>query len=247
MWAPSSNLPLTRSQRTRSVSLNNISVPARPWEGIPNPFGFPTIGEQLLDIHTATSKLRPSQQVAINDGSLHILRSPRSQRTAPRGTDKLGVSFEGGDLLLVGGEVYVADEIVLDDSEGYPYEAHYNSPLRQEFMLEHNSSRIFSQTFSGGRFLLQEIDLDWVPPFLGLIIYTEIPRELPVNFSILRPQSFRVRCKRLDGIGGKKSFRQDQVSALSTGLSPDLCRLLLANRKPQHVGPPFDASAHSVV
>ena len=218
--------------------MNNISIPARPWEHIPNPFGFPTIGEQLKSVHGAPS---PSTSTQTPFSGLVPYSSSNSARTSSAGVDRIGLGFSKGDLLLANSEIYVADEVVLDDRTGTPYALHWRSPLYHEFVVEVSSSKIFNRSFSKGASFLQEVDPDWVPPFLGLVLDDYDYHTTPVGFITVVPQGFRVRARLLsDGQGGKrKSLHHDKVAVAGREISVELYELLKANRQPQYVGPKF--------
>jgi len=200
----------------------------RPWEQIPNPFGFLPVSEQLKQIHSP--------------------QGPGSgKRTAPFAKDWLGQSFTKGDLLigtrLQSNGLFEVDEIVLDDGKGNPYQGysyglHLNTRDHQLYWASHPYDPLKNARLTA----VQLIDPSWISPHLGLFapsrrsFYYDIPPE----FTALAFQSFRVRVKPVDGDPKRRSLGPDQITAVGGApLTRELSELHLQALKIPFLGDPI--------
>lgn len=196
------------SRAANAIGSTGSVVAKRPWEHIPNPFGFPTLSEQAQQVFYAPPTFVRHFQ--------NTQQQKYPQRTAPLGRDWLGRGFRKGDTLLatVSGEseFVVVDEVFLDDPKGQPYKAGHSL-----LVLDTGRREVFSYSYDWNSrdFTLYPVDGDWLGIHLGLFTRGETPKGLDSNFVELELQGFRVRCKPLAGDGKKRSLTQAQVTVLN--------------------------------
>jgi len=200
---------------------NLSSAHPRPWELLPNPYGFPSLADQV-------------QQVAPLRGS-GLAGAPKlPRRSSPVGRDSLGIGFSVGELVLtsLGGVGRAAEvlEISLDGTNRKPHLS--GAPFlldqrsQQLFRFETKMTRIGSSNDSRFRYelMLYPVDMGWQGIHLGLIEIDVSSRfygaKLPTNFIGVQLQSFKVKARVLQGDCKPATFRQYQITAYG-GLPQD--------------------------
>lgn len=204
--------------------MSSLSSPhPRPWELLPNPYGFPSLADQV-------------QQVEPLRGS-NLAGAPKlPRRSSQVGRDSLGIGFSVGDLVLtsLGGIGRAAEvlEVSLDGTNRKPHLS--GTPLlldqrsQQLFHFEREMTRIGGSSSSSSRFHdrlhLYPVDMGWRGIHLGLIeidvrsyFYSA---QLPANFIGVQLQSFKVKARVLEAGAKPATFRQYQITAYS-GLPQD--------------------------
>lgn len=210
-----------------AIPASNVSIGnngPKPWDDLPNPFGFPTFGEAAKGIHY--------QPVAVNVFGKYTPKAGSklpARRTAIVGRDWLGVGFEVGDLLLAQSagnqSIFEADKIVLDEEDGTPY-LDFNGNL----VRNRNTGEIFStkqalRRPSGQDFQtsieLHPIDYSWLGVHLGIVSLggATMPG-LSHDYERVALQSFRVRVKPIDASDGsrKRNFPQSSVTVYGNSM-----------------------------
>lgn len=214
---------------------NSANRELKPWERLPNPFGFPTLVALASHALPYPYSGRPAKPVA---------------RTSPVGRDMLGVGFNLGDPLLVrskDGELkrVVADKILLDYSNGTPLH------ISPDEICENNSSLLLLHRPSGAFYApkdvwrtgyLQEVDSSWISNGLGLVNLGNIGRlhEVFEDFDYFNFQSFQVRVRPEDG-GRPVYYHQRQITVPGV-TDPQLIQAYLEAQKIPLIGPQIFAS-----
>jgi len=198
------------------------SAHPRPWELLPNPYGFPSLADQV-------------QQVTPIRGS-RLAGAPKlPRRSSPVGRDSLGIGFSVGDLVLtsLGGVGRVAEvlEVPLDGSNGKPHLS--GTPLlldrrsQQLFQFQQKVTRVNSSRFDT-QLYLYPVDMGWQGIHLGLMEFDLNSyfhsAKLPSSFTGVRLQSFKVKARILEPGGKTATFPQYQITAYG-GLPQDAALL----------------------
>lgn len=195
----------------------------RPWEGLPNPFGFPTLAEAAKDIRSFDSR------------SIHSSSSLAHQRTSTVGRDWMGVGFQQGDLVLASTSqtlaIFEVDTIFLDDSVGRPYMYDASGGL----VVHEATGEILSAQYRSGKTELYPVDPTWLGTHLGLVsLVNQLPpRELGDDFKKIAFQSYRVRVKPVGQTADakKRNFPQEHITAFGNQMSRDTVERLIDSRK----------------
>lgn len=197
----------------------SANLPAEPWKHLPNPFGFPEIGEQAQHIHYPMTPIPGSKTKAV-------------QRTSPYAKDWLGVLFSKGDLVLTRTsdihKIMEVEEIFLDDARGNPYTADYYHRL-----AVHKASGLLYivETQWQGPTVLKEVDPSWIGYHLGLVARKRDVL-LPPEFESVEGQGYRARCMPIDGniYSARKSIEQKHLSVFGVQIDRATTELYQAAR-----------------
>lgn len=209
----------------------------RPWDGLPNPFNFPTLGEASKNIYKAPP--RPGFPLYGNGKQVKVTPAA-PQRTTTVGRDWMGVGFQQGDLVLAatGGTlgVFEVDTIFLDDANGSPYlerpEFVDTAPRQSwELVIDKSTGQIFQSSRSGKPELIP-VDPSWLGPYLGLVSVGKTYRDLGDPFEKINFQSYRVRVKPVGANAGtkKRSFTQEHITVFGNQMDRGLIEQLLDSR-----------------
>lgn len=216
--------PTPSSNISASANTAPSFNPDRPWEGLPNPFGFPPLSEAAKSVYQYPSSLLNSLGYVSNAGKKPSKSRP--QRSSSVGRDWLGTGFQRGDLLLVASgntlSVFKADEIFLDDASGAPY-LHRSGGL----VIHKPTGDIFQAnkdwTGGSGKIILTPVDPTWIGTNLGLVAMGRDVNGLSDDFELLGFQSFKVRAEPFGDSNNtaKRSFPQEHVTVYGSALSED--------------------------
>lgn len=190
---------------------NLPSAHPRPWELLPNPYGFPSLTDQI-------------QQVTPIRGMNLAAGQKLPRRSSSVGRDSLGIGFSVGDFVLtsVGGIGRVAEvlDVSLDGSNRKPHFS--GTPLlldqrsQQLFQFQQKVTRVNSSRFDE-QLYLYPVDMGWQGIHLGLMEFDLnglfYSAKLPANFIGVRLQSFKVKVRALEAGAKPSTLPQYQVTA----------------------------------
>lgn len=208
----------------------------RPWDGLPNPFNFPTLGEASKNLYQAPPFSRP--QYLPNGKPVWPTVAP--QRTTTVGRDWMGVGFQQGDLVLASTagtlSVFEVETIFLDDANGKPYLQNPEFPdsvahRAWELVIDKSTGQIFHSSRSG-KPEMHPVDPSWLGPYLGLVSVGKTYRDIGDPFEKITFQSYRVRVKPVGANAGtkKRSFAQEHITVFGNQMSRDMIERLLDSR-----------------
>lgn len=229
---------------SNGVSALANSSAGKPWEELPNPFGFLPLRDQIGSMLS----YKPNQnhnRYATQSQHPHSLAA---LRTSAVGRDWLGVGFQVGDTLLAAtgsGELkYVTVErIVLDQEPGNPYQIEPYAKNRvlgydnSRYLLLHRSTGTFyegrgSWRNRNGHASIQEVDSSWISNGLGLLNKNLVFR-VHEDFDYVQFQSLQLRARPVNG-GRAGYFHQHQVSV--PGIDQQLMSTYLEAKKVPLIG-----------
>lgn len=177
----------------------------RPWEDLPNSWGFESLAEQLANVRPLGGASGPKR------------------RTSTVGRDRLGIGFKPGDLLIAaiadGTEVVEVKDIVLDDTAGKPHLVGYNLMLDQQSGQIYKFRLHYGSYGSAATLQLDPVDMGWLGIHLGLVeldshrYFYSSSAHLPQGFVVVGLQALKARCQRIDGQGKAISLSQDKLTA----------------------------------
>lgn len=208
----------------------------KPWDGLPNPFNFPTLGEASKNLYKAPRRMPPQ---SYHNGK-PVWPTVAPQRTTTVGRDWMGVGFQQGDLVLASTgntlSVFEVDTIFLDDATGRAYveRPEFADPVSHrswELVIHKSTGEIFKLSRSG-KAEMHPVDPSWLGPYLGLVSDGKPYRDTSDTFERIVFQSYRVRVKPVGANAGtkKRSFAQEHITVFGNQMDRGLIEQLLDSR-----------------